>query len=106
MLMKLLLKLGENVMDMLNRIAEWNGHKDWDTFIEEAKDNDLAFNIPTYMLSSKTEKFLYAELLPKIKQINFKLADNDGCLMLVRDIITEEINTIEENNDEKSTNTD
>lgn len=94
-------------MDMYNRIAEWNGHKDWNTFIEEAKDTNLAFNIPTYMLSSKTEKFLYEELLPKIKQMNFKLIDDDGYLYLTRDktndIMTEEINTIEENNDEKST---
>lgn len=72
-------------MNMYDRIANHNNHESWDDFIEKAKNENLEFNIPTYLLSSKSQNFLYNELLPKIKQINFKLIVENDKMVLTRD---------------------
>lgn len=83
-------------MNMYDRIAKHNNHESWDDFIEKAKTENLEFSIPTYLLSSKSQNFLYNELFAKIKQMNFKLVIENDKIILTRDIDTDIIATSNE----------
>ena len=73
-------------MNNFDRIAQHLKHKDWDTLVEFAKENDVEFSIPAYMFYGKFgQDFCNNILLETIKNINFKLIVNDDKIMLTRE---------------------
>lgn len=73
-------------MNNFDRIAEHLNHKDWDTLIEFAKENDVEFKIPNYLFYGKFgQDFCNNILLEEIKKINFKLVvDENDKITLTR----------------------
>lgn len=74
------------MMNNYERIAIESGYKTWDEFVEDAKSEAKEFKVPPYMFYGKYgHNFCNIELLTKIKEMNFKLNENDSKMFLTRD---------------------
>lgn len=72
-------------MNNFDRIAQHLEYNTWEDLIEHSKENDVKFNIPTYLFYGKFgQDFCNNILLEEIKKINFKLISVDDKIILTR----------------------